>query len=60
MAIAATGMIYLAYFLGNMAVLWARSHGWPKVLAPFKLGRWGMFINIAALVYGGAMLVNFA
>jgi hypothetical protein len=59
-AIAATGMIYLAYFLGNLAVLWARNRGWPRVTSPFKLGRWGMFINIAALVYGGAMLINFA
>jgi urea carboxylase system permease len=59
-AIGATGMIYLAYFLGNLAVMWARSRGWPKVASPFKLGRWGMTINILALLYGGAMLINFA
>ena len=59
-AIAATAMIYLSYFLGNVAILWARTHGWPKVHAPFKLGRWGMFVNILALAWGGSMLVNFA
>jgi hypothetical protein len=59
-AIAATAMIYLSYFLGNLAIMYARSHGWPKEDAPFKLGRWGMFVNVLALVYGGAMLINFA
>ena len=59
-AIAATGMIYLSYFLGNLAILAARLRGWPKTLAPFKLGRWGVAVNIVGLVYGAAMLVNFA
>jgi amino acid transporter len=59
-AIAATGMIYLSYFLGNLVIMRARAGGWPKTRAPFRLGRWGMLVNILALVYGGAMLVNFA
>src|ERR1700729_2135485 len=59
-AIAATGMIYLSYFLGNLVILRARARGWPRTKAPFKLGRWGMLVNIVALLYGGAMLVNFA
>jgi amino acid transporter len=59
-AIAATGMIYLSYFLGNIVILRARARGWPKVGAPFRLGRWGMLVNIVALLYGGSMLVNFA
>ncbi len=59
-AIAATGMIYLSYFLGNLVVLRARLRGWPKVRAPFRLGAWGPLVNILALLYGGAMLVNFA
>jgi urea carboxylase system permease len=59
-AIAATGMIYLAYFIGNGALLKARLGGWPKVKAPFSLGGWGIPVNILALVWGGAMLVNFA
>ena len=59
-AIAATGMIYLSYFLGNIVIMRARARGWPKAAAPFRLGRWGMLVNIVALIYGGAMLVNFA
>lgn len=58
-AIAATGMIYLSYLLGNLAVLIARLRGWPTEGAPFKLGSWGMIVNILALVWGGSMLVNF-
>jgi urea carboxylase system permease len=59
-AIAATGMIYLSYFLGNIAILRARLKGWPKTEAPFKLGRWGLVVNVVGLLYGGAMLINFA
>jgi urea carboxylase system permease len=59
-AIAATGMIYLSYFLGNLAVMKARLGGWPKVSSPFKLGVWGPVVNVLALAYGGSMLVNFA
>ena len=59
-AIAATGMIYLSYFLGNIVIMRARARGWPKVRAPFRLGRWGLLVNVVALLYGGAMLVNFA
>ncbi len=59
-AIAATGMIYLSYFLGNIVIMRARLRGWPKTRAPFRLGRWGILVNVVALVYGGAMLVNFA
>ena len=59
-AIAATGMIYLSYFLGNIVIMRARVRGWPRVSAPFRLGRWGILVNVVALLYGGAMLVNFA
>jgi amino acid transporter len=59
-AIAATGMIYLSYFVGNIAILRARLKGWPKTEAPFKLGRWGPVVNVIGLLYGGAMIVNFA
>jgi amino acid transporter len=59
-AIAATGMIYLSYFLGNIVIMRARARGWPKTSAPFRLGRWGILVNIVALLYGGAMLINFA
>ncbi len=58
-AIAATGMIYLSYILGNFAILSARLKGWPKEQTPFKLGNWGMLVNILGLVWGLSMLVNF-
>ncbi|MGZ5307264.1 MAG: APC family permease [Actinomycetota bacterium] len=57
-AVAATAMIYISYFLGNIAVLRARSKGWPRVAAPFKLGSWGKVVNILALLWGGAMILN--
>jgi urea carboxylase system permease len=58
-AIGATGMIYLSYILGNFAILLARFRGWPKESAPFKLGQWGLIVNILALVWGVAMEINF-
>jgi urea carboxylase system permease len=60
MSIAATGLIYLSYFLCNLGVLAARRKGWPHKPAWFNLGRWGMPVNILALVWGGVMLVNFS
>jgi len=58
-AVAATAMIYLSYFLGGLAVLRARIQGWPRTKAPFSLGKWGIPVNILGLVWGAAMLVNF-
>ena len=60
MSIAATGLIYLSYFLCNLGVLAARLRGWPHKPAWFSLGRWGMLVNVLALVWGGAMLINFS
>jgi len=59
-AIAATGMIYLAYLLCNIGVLVARTKGWPHHGAWFTLGSWGTIINILALLWGGVMVVNIA
>jgi urea carboxylase system permease len=59
-AIAATGMIYLSYLLGNFALLRARLRGWPKTPAPFSLGRWGLPLTVLGIAWGGGMLVNFA
>ena len=58
LAIAATGMIYLSYFLCNLGVLWPGATGWPHKGAWFNLGRWGTVINILALIWGGVMIVN--
>jgi urea carboxylase system permease len=60
LAIAATGMIYLSYFLVGLAILQARLNGWPTRDAPFKLGKWGIPASVAGLAWGGGMLVNFA
>ncbi len=58
LAIAATGMIYISYFLCNLGVLAARRRGWPHKGAWFSLGSWGTILNILALIWGGAMIVN--
>jgi amino acid transporter len=60
LAAGATGLIYLSYFMANLGVFAARRRGWPHKGAWFNLGSWGTIINIAALVYGGVMVINFA
>ena len=60
LSIAATGLIYLSYFLCNIGVAMARRKGWPHKAAWFNLGRWGMLVNILALIYGGLMIMNIA
>ena len=53
-AIAASGMIYVSYMLANIAILRARRRGFFDRHRAFSLGRWGMLVNILALVWGGA------
>jgi amino acid transporter len=60
LAIGATGLIYTSYFLCNLGVLIARTRGWPHKDAWFKLGSWGTILNVLALVWGGAMIINFS
>ena len=60
LAIAATGLIYLSYFMVGTAILRARLNGWPQREAPFKLGKWGVPVSVLGLIWGGGMLVNFA
>jgi amino acid transporter len=60
LAVGATGLIYTSYFLCNLGVFMARTKGWPKKDAWFKLGSWGSVINLVALVWGGLMIINFA
>jgi amino acid transporter len=60
LSICATGLIYLSYFLCNLGVALARRKGWPREKASFNLGRWGMPLNILALIYGGVMILNIA
>jgi amino acid transporter len=58
LSIAATGLIYLSYFLCNLGVFFARLRGWPHRQAWFNLGRWGIPVNFLALVWGAVMLTN--
>jgi amino acid transporter len=58
LAIAATGMIYISYFLCNLGVFAARRKGWPQKDAFFSLKGWGTIINLVALVWGGLMVIN--
>ena len=58
-AVGATASIYLSYLLGNLAFLRARTKGWPRTEAPFKLGSWGMVVNVIAVLWGLAMMLNF-
>ena len=58
LAIAATGMIYISYFLCNLGVFMARSKGWPQKAAWFSLKGWGTIINAVALLWGGLMVIN--
>ncbi len=60
LSIAATGLIYLSYFMCNVGLLLARRRGWPREKAWFSLGRWGVPVNILALIYGGVMILNIA
>jgi amino acid transporter len=60
LAIGATGLIYLSYFMVGIGILRARLRGWPTREAPFKLGKWGIPVSILGLLWGGAMLINIA
>ncbi|GAA1193321.1 amino acid permease [Pseudonocardia alaniniphila] len=53
-------MIYLAYLLVSVPTLIARLRGRFTANEPglFSLGRWGVPINIVAVLYGAAMVVN--
>jgi urea carboxylase system permease len=55
-------MLYLAYLMVTLPLLLRRLRGWPgpdPSGAPrFSLGRLGVPINVAAIVYGAAMVLN--
>jgi amino acid transporter len=49
--------IYMGFQMVVLAALRARVKGWVPA-GPFALGRWGMGVNIAALTYGVAAIIN--
>ncbi|MNO80151.1 Putrescine importer PuuP [compost metagenome] len=51
--------IYLAFQMIVLAALYARARGW-KPNGKFNLGRWGLLVNIGALVYGIGAIINMA
>ncbi|CAM3276044.1 amino acid permease [Tsukamurella hominis] len=61
-------LIYLAYLSVTVPMLYQRLRGWPHGATVrdsegkpvFTLGRWGVPINAAAVLYGGAMVINLA
>jgi amino acid transporter len=55
----ATLGIYLGFQMVVLAALRARLLGWRPAGA-FQLGRWGMLVNVTALVYGVLAMINMA
>ncbi|ORU96840.1 APC family permease [Mycobacterium bohemicum] len=49
--------VYLGFQMVVLAALRARLKGW-KPSGKYQLGRWGMVVNVAALAYGVAAIVN--
>jgi hypothetical protein len=55
-------IVYLAYLLVTVPALAARLGRRlpPQQLGGFSLGRWGLPVNLFAVVYGAAMMINIA
>ncbi|MCY0929531.1 APC family permease [Streptomyces sp. H27-H1] len=52
-------MIYVAYLLVTMPMLVQRLRGkWTPSTDHFSLGRWGLPVNILAVIWGTAMTIN--
>jgi amino acid transporter len=48
---AITALIIVPYILVLVSLLFRRLQGWPRSQAPFKLGRWGLPITVAAIIW---------
>ncbi|HET7566363.1 MAG TPA: APC family permease [Gaiellaceae bacterium] len=53
----ATVGIYVGFQLVVLAALRARTSGW-RPAGPFSLGNWGLIVNVLALAYGVAAIVD--
>jgi amino acid transporter len=53
----ATAGIYTSFHMVTGGALYARLHGW-KPAGHFKLGNWGMIVNVLALAFGVVMTLN--
>jgi amino acid transporter len=54
----ATAAMYVAYFLIMTVTLIYRFRGWPRVRGWFALGRWGILVNIVAVIGTGATALD--
>jgi amino acid transporter len=54
----ATAAMYVAYFLIMSVTLIYRFRGWPKVKGWFHLGRWGIAVNLVAVIGTGATALD--
>jgi amino acid transporter len=54
----ATASMYVAYFLIMSITLIYRFRGWPRVKGWFSLGRWGILVNIVAVIGTGATALD--
>jgi amino acid transporter len=54
----ATAAMYVAYFLIMTVTLIYRFRGWPKVKGWFHLGRWGIVVNLVAVIGTGATALD--
>lgn len=53
----ATAGIYTSFHMVTGGALYARLNGW-KPAGSFKLGGWGMLVNVLALLFGIVMIIN--
>lgn len=53
----ASAGIYIAFQMIVVAALVARAKGW-RPSGPYQLGRWGIVVNVAALLFGVAAIVD--
>lgn len=51
-------LIYLAYGICTTATLFARFRGWPRERSAFSLGAAGLIVNLIAVIWGVAMIIN--
>jgi amino acid transporter len=55
-----TALIIIPYILVLGTVLWRRLRGWPRQASQFNLGRWGLPITVAGLVWTVIILLDAA
>lgn len=57
---AVTALILVPYFFVLAALIRRRLAGWPKIAAPFMLGRWGLPLALIGIVWVAIVIVDAA